>query len=298
MTQIQMEYFIKTCEFGNIAQAADALFVSRSAVSRAISDLEKEFQAELLSRSKNGVTPTNAGQIVLEMAKNVSSSYQGVVRRIRELEDWRLFHQVRVGITPTNNLQVYQNYLRQYALDSPGVKLVLTEECASRCLELLSLGQVDVTFIPSGIIRDQPDMDFFQVLPLYRNRIVLWVRKDSPLAEKPNLEIHDILDCPLGYLNAPMPMERSLESCFEAYSKQPRVTVRTTSVPLLRQMVLDGQTCALIPDDMFEPSPELVAVPMRFFRNCTNYMIWNRSILPGSATAHFISRMEQDTRAL
>lgn len=161
MTQIQMEYFIKTCEFGNIAQAADALFVSRSAVSRAISDLEKEFQAELLTRSKNGVTPTNAGQIVLEMAKNVSSSYQGVVRRIRELEDWRLFHQVRVGITPTNNLQVYQNYLRQYALDSPGVKLVLTEECASRCLELLSLGQVDVTFIPSGIIRDQPDMDFF-----------------------------------------------------------------------------------------------------------------------------------------
>ena len=151
MTQIQMEYFIKTCEFGNIAQAADALFVSRSAVSRAISDLEKEFQAELLTRSKNGVTPTNAGQIVLEMAKNVSSSYQGVVRRIRELEDWRLFHQVRVGITPTNNLQVYQNYLRQYALDSPGVKLVLTEECASRCLELLSLGQVDVTFILSRI---------------------------------------------------------------------------------------------------------------------------------------------------
>ena len=29
----------------------------------------------------------------------------------------------------------------------------------------------------------------------------------------------------------------------------------------LRQKVLDGQTCALIPDDMFEPSPELAAVP-------------------------------------
>lgn len=298
MTQIQMEYFIKTCEVGNIAQAADLLFVSRSAVSRAISDLEKEFQAELLTRSKNGVTPTNAGQIVLEMAKNVSSNYQGVMRRIRELEDWALFHRIRVGVTPTNNLQVYQNYLRQYTLDTPGVKLVLTEACASKCLELLSLGQVDVIFVPSGVIQEQPNMEFFQALPLYRNRIVLWVRKDSPLAGKKNLEIHDILDCPLGYLNAPMPLEKPLESCFEAYSKQPRVTVRTTSVPLLRQMVLDGQACALIPDDLFEPDPNLVAVPMRFFRNCTNYLIWSRSTPSGSAAAHFVARMEKNAMPL
>ena len=291
MTQIQMEYFIKTCELGNIAQAADVLFVSRSAVSRAISDLEKEFRAQLLTRSNNGVVPTDAGQIVLEMAKNVSSSYQGVMNRIRALEEAALYRRIRVGITPTNSLQVYQNYLRQYALDNPGVELVLTEACASRCLELLSQGQVDVTFVPSGIIREQPNTVFFQTLPLYRNRIVLWVRKDSPLAEKESLEIHDILDCPLGYLNAPMPMEKSLESCFEAYGKQPRLTIRTTSVPLLRQMVLDGQTCALIPDDMFEPSPELAAVPMRFFRVCTNYLLWDRSSASSGAVGQFISRM-------
>ena len=288
MTQIQMEYFIKTCELGNIAQAADVLFVSRSAVSRAISDLEKEFRAQLLTRSKNGVVPTDAGQIVLEMAKNVSSSYQGVMNRIRALEETALFRRIRVGITPTNSLQVYQNYLRQYALDNPGVELVLTEACASRCLELLSQGQVDVTFVPSGIIREQPNTVFFQTLPLYRNRIVLWVRKDSPLAEKESLEIHDILDCPLGYLNAPMPMEKSLESCFEAYGKQPRLTIRTTSVPLLRQMVLDGQTCAVVPDDLFPPDDKLKAVRLSFFPECNNSMVWNRLDPCSGAVLEFV----------
>lgn len=298
MTQIQMEYFIKTCELGNIAQAADALFVSRSAVSRAISDLEKEFRAELLTRSKNGVVPTDAGRILLEMAKNFSTSYQGVMNRIRALEEAALFHRIRVGITPTNSLHVYRNYLRQYALENPNVELVLTEACASRCLEMLSQGQVDVTFVPSGIIREQPNTTFFQTLPLYRNRIVLWVRKDSSLAGKESLEIHDILDCPLGYLNAPMPMEKSLESCFEAYGKQPRVTIRTTSVPLLRQMVLDGQICALIPDDMFEPNPELAAVPMRFFRSCTNYLLWDRSCAACGAAAQFVAHMVKNAAAL
>ena len=294
MTQIQMEYFIKTCELGNIAQAADVLFVSRSAVSRAISDLEKEFQAELLVRSKNGVEPTDAGRIVLDMAKNVSNSYQGVMRRIRALEDWSLFYQIRVSVTPTNSLRIYQNYLRQYAQDNPGVKLVITEACASKCLDMLSQGQVDVAFVPSSIIQAQPSTDFFQAFPLYRNRIVLWVRKDSPLAGKESLEIHDILDCTLGCLDAPVPLEKTLESCFEAYGKKQWVTVRTTSVSLLRQMVLDGQTCALLPDDMFEPSPELAAVPMHFFQSCTNFMIWNCGIPADGATAHFISYMEKN----
>ena len=42
MTQIQVEYFMKTYETRNIAVAADALFISRSAISRAIADLERE----------------------------------------------------------------------------------------------------------------------------------------------------------------------------------------------------------------------------------------------------------------
>ena len=293
MTQIQIEYYIKTCEMGNIAQAADTLFVSRSAVSRAISDLEREFQAELLTRSKNGVVPTAAGRIVLEMAKNVSGSYQGVMNRIRELQEDAIYRRVRVGVTPTNNLSVYQRFLRKFIQENPRVELILTEACASGCLEQLSQGLIDVIFAPSGVIRERPDEEFFDILPLYRNRIVLWVRKDSPLAGRDSLEIHDILDCPLGYLQAPMPMEKSLESCFEAYGKQPRLTVRTSSASLLRQMVIDGRTCALVPDDMFEPGPELTAVPMRFFRSCTNYLMWNRNFYPGGAVDRFVDYMKR-----
>lgn len=295
MTQIQIEYYVKTCELGNIAQAADALFVSRSAVSRAISDLEREFQTELLTRSKNGVVPTKAGWIVLEMFKNVSSSYQGVMSRIQELREEALYRRIRVAVTPTNGYQIYRGYLRKYVLDNPGKELLLTEACAADCQELLMQGKVDAAFVPSGIVKDGPEGDFTQAVPLYQNQIVCWMRKDSPLAQHASLEIHDILDCPLGYLSAPMPMEKALDSCFEAYGKRPRITVRTTSRELLRQMVIDGQITAMMPDDMFDPSPELVMIPMRFFRPCANYLMWNRNIPPDGAVEHFIAYMRELT---
>ena len=290
MTQIQIEYYIKTCEVGNIAQAADALFVSRSAVSRAISDLEREFQAELLVRSKNGVTPTLAGCIVYEMVRNFSGSYREVMRRVQELQDATISRQVKVGVTPTNSMQIYRSYLREYFRDNPQKELILTEAAASSCLEQLSQGTIDVAFVPKNSSEKAP---FFSALPLYQNRLVLWVRRDSSFAQKSSLEIHDILDCPLGYLLAPMPQEKLLKSCFESYGKQPVITVRTSSVPLLRQLVIDGQACAIVTDDMFEPGPELTAVPLNFFKSSTNYIMWNKNIPLRSAVKDFIESISE-----
>ncbi len=289
MTQIQIIYYIKTCDTGNIAQAADALFVSRSAVSRAIADLEKEFQTELIIRSKYGVEPTPAGKIVYEMAKNFSGSYFGVVNRIQELKEFSYSRRVRVGVTPINGVQIYAQYLRDYFHNNPNKELILTESPAASCLDLLSKGDIDVAFIPGSFHVNREDEPFFRAVPLYQNQAVLWVRKDSPLAKMESLEIHDILDCPLGYLLAPMPYAKTLKSCFEAYGKQPRVTVRTSSVPLLRQMVLDGQACAILADDTFEPSPELVKVPLRFLSSSTIFLMWNKNIPTSEAVKHFIA---------
>ena len=58
MTEKQALYYKICYEKGNIAAAAESLFVSRSVVSRMVSELEKEFGATFFKRGKNGVKPT------------------------------------------------------------------------------------------------------------------------------------------------------------------------------------------------------------------------------------------------
>lgn len=276
MTQIQVNYFLKTCETGNIASAAEALFVSRSAISRAISDMERELQAELFARTKTGVVLTEAGRMTYQTLQNIQGCYAGLSERLQLLRHGALTRRIRVGITPTNAIRLYDRYFRDYLREYPGTELALTEEAASRCMELLSRREIDVAFVPASekTAVDQ-DSDLVRV-PLYRNRIVLWVNRDSPFAGREELDVYNILDCPLGFLLAPMPMEDALISCFEMYGKKPNVTVRTSSIRLLRQMVLDGQTCAVVPDDLFPPDDKLKAVRLSFFPECNNSMVWNR----------------------
>ena len=76
MTIKQIEYFIKTCEKGNITLAAEELYASRSAVSKAIHELEEEFGVRLLERSKSGVVPTREGEQVLRQAVSMQSGYE------------------------------------------------------------------------------------------------------------------------------------------------------------------------------------------------------------------------------
>ena len=49
------QILLKTVELGSITRAAEALGYTQSAVSRVIADLEREWDMELLTRSRTGV---------------------------------------------------------------------------------------------------------------------------------------------------------------------------------------------------------------------------------------------------
>lgn len=292
MTQIQVEYFMKTYETRNIAVAADALFISRSAISRAIADLEREYQTELFIRSKTGVTPTPAGSMVYEMFRNVTGCFSRINTQIQELKTGTLNRRIRVGITPSNGLRLYEQFFRSFLKKYPDTELVLVEDARDRCSDMLSQGEIDIAVMPAGEASAKVNEDFFSSIPLYRNRIVFWTSIDSPLADREDLDIFDILDCPLGYLMAPMPLEDILENCFSAYGKKPHVTIRTSSAELLREMVIDGRACAIVPDDMFEPSDRMRAIRLHFFKESTQYVVWNHTIPCSDAVKRFLDHVE------
>lgn len=67
MTLTQMTYFEAVCQYKNVTKAAEALFVSRSAVSRAMKELETEWNVVLFKRSRTGVELTEDGDQIRRM---------------------------------------------------------------------------------------------------------------------------------------------------------------------------------------------------------------------------------------
>ncbi|WRU93772.1 LysR family transcriptional regulator [Priestia filamentosa] len=71
MSLVKFEIFSKIAEVGSFTKAADSLQLTQSAVSHAITSLEKEFELTLINRNKTGVTLTNAGEHLLFTIRKV-----------------------------------------------------------------------------------------------------------------------------------------------------------------------------------------------------------------------------------
>ena len=71
----QVKYFVTVYEQGSISTAARGHNVSVQAVSKAISDLEREYGQKLFDRTNNGVSPTVQGRAFYQKAKVAAKAY-------------------------------------------------------------------------------------------------------------------------------------------------------------------------------------------------------------------------------
>ena len=69
MTIIQLEYLLAVANCGSFSLAAEHCFVTQPSLSMQVKALEEELGVVLLDRSKKPVIPTEAGEVVLEQAR-------------------------------------------------------------------------------------------------------------------------------------------------------------------------------------------------------------------------------------
>ena len=83
-----LRYFVAVCESGNITRTAEQAHLVASAVSKRLSQLEDDLDVPLLQRQRRGVTPTTAGELLLEQARSLLASAKEMAFSKRALP-WR-----------------------------------------------------------------------------------------------------------------------------------------------------------------------------------------------------------------
>ena len=84
MTLKQLNYVVTVAETGNITEAAKKLFIAQPSLTRAIQEIEKEFNINLFNRTKRGISITTEGseflgyaRQLLEQANLIEERYTG-----------------------------------------------------------------------------------------------------------------------------------------------------------------------------------------------------------------------------
>lgn len=82
MDSRKLSYFLKICETGSIAKAAEVLFISQQALSKALNSLEQELGVPLFTRLPQGLSLNRFGKALQEEAWHMEMHQERMLRRI------------------------------------------------------------------------------------------------------------------------------------------------------------------------------------------------------------------------
>ena len=166
--------FKEVAEVGNITAAAQALYISQSAVSQSIKQLEHDLQTRLFARNSRGVTLTAEGQMLYEYVRSAMGLLETGEEKLsqtRELQMGKLI----IGASDTVTSQFLLPYLDSFHKQHPAIHIQIVSGRSHKVLGLLRSGKVDIAFASTPT-----DMTSLEAHPCFPTHSIFVAGNDYP----------------------------------------------------------------------------------------------------------------------
>ena len=183
-----LKYFLTVAREGNFTRAAERLHVSQPSLSTQIKQLEESIPAQLFVREKMGVLLTPAGSALLSFAE------QALHLRDQAFDSVRAIHSgtappLDLGFSLFIDHGLVESSLACYQRLFPGSAIRPTTQCTAQLLTWLNEGKINAALVTAPV-----EAGDLVVQPVARERLLVCMRKDDPLASVDAISPRQISD--------------------------------------------------------------------------------------------------------
>lgn len=166
--------FKEVAEAGNITAAAQSLFISQSAVSQSIKQLESELQTRLFSRNSRGVSLTGEGKMLYEYVRSAMGLLETGEEKLSQTRQLQM-GQLTIGASDTVTSQFLLPYLDSFHRQFPAIHIQIISGRSQKALGLLQSGKVDIAFASTP-----QDVSSLDVIPCFSTHSIFVAGADYP----------------------------------------------------------------------------------------------------------------------
>lgn len=141
----QMEYIVNVANERSITKAAEKLFISPSGMSQSITQLENELGIKIFNRSKQGVTPTFEGNIVISKAIVLLKTIKEIKNDINHYKNTNQNH-MKILTAPTFSY-ILQETLVDFNSKNKDVTFEFKEDNPSNIIQNFNKENFDFAFV-------------------------------------------------------------------------------------------------------------------------------------------------------
>ncbi|ARF62400.1 MULTISPECIES: LysR family transcriptional regulator [Streptomyces] len=193
----KLEHLVAVAEEGGFTRAAERLHLSQQALSTSIRTLERHVGVQLLDRGHQHVTPTPAGQALIEDARALNAQALAALDRARRIGRGRAGH-LRVGHTPAVTAEEVVELLTRARTEEEGIQAHVRQLFPDELREHLLTGACDV-----GLSRAMPAGTGLTRARIAEHRLRVAVPAGHPLADRASVALADLRDQPLTVWGEP-----------------------------------------------------------------------------------------------
>ena len=156
--------FRETALTGNITKAAGKLFVSQSAVSQSLMQLEDRLGCRLFNRNKRGVRLTAEGEVLFSYVDSAVSLIENAQEKISNMKSLR-DGEIIIGASDTACSIFVLPILSKFNAQYPEIRISVINRTTSELIKHLKSGTVEISFVNLPV--DDAALDIQPVMQIH-----------------------------------------------------------------------------------------------------------------------------------
>jgi DNA-binding transcriptional LysR family regulator len=231
---------------GTMAAAAEALFLTPSAVSQQIAQLEEEAGVKLTERVGRGVRLTPAGHALVGYAERVMVVLDEARSELAELRS-AIAGELRVAAFPSIASVVLPDTVKELRHAFPRLEIELEELEPIDAVAALRSWRTDIALIDDLSIAAAASRENVEIAPLAEDVLYVAVATDHPLSKKSSLSIADLkhetwaIESTWGMFGGFV-----IDLCRRA-GYEPRINAKCRGSEMVEAMVASGCSVSIAP---------------------------------------------------
>ncbi|MZI95982.1 LysR family transcriptional regulator [Vibrio sp. CAIM 722] len=251
----QLRHFVTVVEHGSISAAARELNLAQPAISSSIKKLEQELNMPLFNRRDRGIDLTIAGQKFVPHARQVLSQAYDAKLAMQALEG--LDHgQVDLAVPSMLGSYYFPPLLMAFRHQYPNIELNILDTGTRNIKRLLLEGEVELGVVASKDLTPELDSG-----PLIREKMVVCMAVDHPLAEKEEIEYSDFLSHDLALFRRGYYHHLLLDRISRKENIKPKIAFTSNLLPLIKTVIRRGYAISPMWQVAIQDDDEIITRP-------------------------------------
>lgn len=185
MIDVKLKTLLSIIEEKSFSKAALKLSLTQPAVSHQITQLENEYNVEIIRRGKKEISLTKEGELIANYAKRLLVLENNLLYELKNIDTSQM--KIRIGTTHTAENNMFTEAVGYYSLNNPNVSITIITETTANLYKMVENYELDFAYV-DGLI----DESYLKFITLDTDDLVCVLSINNELTKKKKVTLDDL----------------------------------------------------------------------------------------------------------